>query len=227
LKKALYIILLITPSLLSAQPKQQASRKIIPVTWVDNLPGDYSFTNKWSYDESIEQNGAGQFSSMYGDVDEQLKKMCDSTGRIYDSLIHDYYKLLDTAHYFHTLECEGWCYEFAGADYIDVTCMDNKVCAASRINAGTHSILRLDIENGVCTPTIKLISIFSEMTPAGIKDIFYYHSTGGYIKIDKPLWQRGIMKAEFDFTFYHPENPKKKMYWKGKIYAKIDRAAGS
>jgi len=212
--------------LLNAQARQQNGHKIIPVTWVDSLPGDNTFTTKWSYNENVFTNKFGQLTC---DVDcpSELDGMCDSTGRIYDSLMHDYYKLLDTTHYFHTMECTGWCYEFAGADYIDVTRTGSKVYAASRINAATHSILRLNIENGLCTPTIKLISIVAQMTPKGLSNnIFYYHSTGGHIKIDKAYWQKGIMKAEFGFTFYHPENPKQKMYWKGKIYAKIAPGAG-
>ena len=43
----------------------------------------------------------------------------------------------------------------------------------------------------------------------------------GYIKIDRRLWQRKIMKAEFSFTFEHKENSKEPIYWKGKIYSKI------
>ena len=30
------------------------------------------------------------------------------------------------------------------------------------------------------------------------------------------------MKAEFNFTFEHKKNPDKPMYWKGKIYAKVE-----
>ncbi len=225
-KVANFILLFIAPVLLNAQAKQQTGHKTIPITWVTGLAGDYSFTNKWSYNENVFTNNFGQLTC---DVDcpAELDGMCDSTGRIYDSLIHDYYKLLDTVHNSHTMECEGWCYEFAGADYIDVRRTGNKVYAASRINAAMHSILRLNIENGLCTPTIKLVSIVAQMTPKGLSNnIFYYHSTSGYIKIDKTLWQQGIMKAEFDFTFYHPENPKQKMYWKGKIYCNIGKSSG-
>lgn len=32
------------------------------------------------------------------------------------------------------------------------------------------------------------------------------------------------MKAEFSFNFEHIENPKKPIYWKGKIYARIKTA---
>ncbi|MBT3802052.1 MAG: hypothetical protein HOD63_03200 [Bacteroidetes bacterium] len=30
------------------------------------------------------------------------------------------------------------------------------------------------------------------------------------------------MKAQFSFTFDHPENPDQPMYWNGKIFARID-----
>lgn len=209
------LLLFAVALLLTAQAKQQASYKTVPITWVANLDGDYSFINRWSYNENVFRNNFGELTCD-GDCPPGIDSMQDSNGRIYDSLVHAYYTLLDTTHQFHTLECEAWCYEFGEADDIDVTRRGNRVYATSRENISTHSSLRLNIENNVCTPTIKLTSI---MGPGN--NIFYYHCIGGYIKIDKTCWLQGVMKAEFDFTFFHPENPKKKMYWKGKIYAKI------
>lgn len=42
------------------------------------------------------------------------------------------------------------------------------------------------------------------------------------ISIDKKLWKEGIMKAVFSFDFEHKENPKEPIYWKGRIYSKIN-----
>ncbi len=212
------VAILFSLALFCSASGQKVYGKTVPVTWTDSLAGDYSFVDKWSYGENVFTNN---FFQLVCDVEcpPEIRKMEDSRGRIYDSLIHEYYKLLDTTHHFHTMQCEGWCYEFGGMDFIEVLRRSKTgIYLESPINDGTHSSLRLAIENNVCTPTIKLTSEVSD--PDG-KYIFYYHCTGGYIKIDKAYWQRGIMKAEFDFTFFHPEHPKLKMYWKGKIYCKM------
>ena len=43
----------------------------------------------------------------------------------------------------------------------------------------------------------------------------------GFIKIDKNLMQKNILKANFYMKFDHPENSNRTMYWKGKILTKI------
>lgn len=115
----------------------------------------------------------------------------------------------------HSLESEAWCYEYAGVSEIKVveTGKDSIECY-TLTNAATHSTLNFSIVNGmVSNPRIELNSV------TGKKRTYFCNKA--LMKVDKKAFQKGIFKAEFDMTFNHVEDPKKEMFWKGKIYAKI------
>jgi hypothetical protein len=124
--------------------------------------------------------------------------------------------LVDTTHQPHTLQSEAWCYEWAGTDFIHAakTNTDTIKCY-TLTNAATHCSLQLAIVNDVCKPIIELISVAKPGRQL-------YFCKGGQIQMDKQLWTKGVLKANFDFTFHHPENPTQPMYWKGKIYTTIN-----
>jgi hypothetical protein len=82
------------------------------------------------------------------------------------------------------------------------------------LNAATHCSLQLDIVDGNCFAMIDLNSVVKGGSAK-------YYAIKSFIRIDKILWNQGIMKAVFDFQFTHRENPHKPIYWKGKIYAAI------
>ena len=48
-----------------------------------------------------------------------------------------------------------------------------------------------------------------------------FNLKSGRILIDKTLFQKGIIKAEFEFKFKNTLEKTKKLSWKGKIYSKI------
>ncbi len=43
----------------------------------------------------------------------------------------------------------------------------------------------------------------------------------GMLKIDKKLFDKGIMKAKFDFEFTNSLEPQRPFYWKGLIFCEI------
>lgn len=117
----------------------------------------------------------------------------------------------------HTLSCDAWCYEFAGASEINVKQIskDSIECWTTP-NQATHSTLNFYIiNNTVKNARIELIGIVNHNST--------YPCTLGSMKIDKEFIKKNVLKADFNMEFNHPENPKKKMYWKGKIVAKIER----
>ncbi len=147
------------------QTEKTTSKPVI-IKWVDNLQGDFSFTN--------------------------------------------------TKHQSHSIQCEAWCYEWAGTDFIEVFRKNkDSINCFTRTSIATHCSLQLDMIKDTCYAIIKLSSI----APGG--DATYY-CTDGFITIDKNLWSNGIMKAEFSFNFEHIENPEQPIYWKGKIFARIN-----
>jgi len=188
--------------------------KII-IEWIEDISGDYSFIGGWNYSEGIYRNGSGQLVCD-GICDSLTDSMRDENGSIYPDSIERYYQLVDTTHYYKTLESEAAMYEWAGADYIDVNRSSDDVVACNTLcSVATHSSLRLIINDGVCVPSVELNSITGP-------DKGTFECTGGFVKIDKTLWEKGIMKAEFYLTFIDLNNPDTDLWWKGKIYSPIN-----
>lgn len=116
---------------------------------------------------------------------------------------------------YHTIQCEAWCYEWAGTDSIVVEREnDGSLKCYTLTNAATHCTLAMSICHEYCFPQIELISV----APGGN---MIFKCTGGSIKIDRERWAKGILKAEFDFNFDNPEDPSRPVYWRGKIYVRI------
>ncbi|WP_280647231.1 MULTISPECIES: hypothetical protein [unclassified Dysgonomonas] len=187
----------------------------VRIEWVDNLQGDFSFTERWSYPENVFRNDYGELVCD-GICDDVLFSMRDTDGRILPDSIERYYQLLDTTHYYHTIESDADCYEWDGTDfaYAHRSSNDTVYCYTA-CGVSTHSSLRFMITEDNCIPSIELNSI----ADGGIK---YYNGKNGWIRIDRTLWQKNILKAEFDFTFDNSDDIENPMRWKGRIYTKID-----
>jgi hypothetical protein len=114
-----------------------------------------------------------------------------------------------------TLECEAWCYEYAGVSEIEAKRLKHKTIRCYTFaNIATHSVLNFDIVgDSIKNARIELISISGKQST--------YFCNEGNMKIDSQAMKKGILKAEFDLKFYHPESPKEIIFWKGKIYTKI------
>ena len=196
--------------------KETVKSASIPITikWVDNLQGDFAFTNNWSYPEGVYKNEYGQLSCD-GLCPPEIDDIKDSTGRIYNDSLQAFYKLIDTTHQMHSIKCEAWCYEWTGTDFIEVIRMSrDSINCTTMTGVATHCSLQLGILKNICYASMDLSSV------APGADARYY-CINGYLTIDKTLWENGIMKAKFSFNFGHNENLERPMYWKGKIYAKI------
>ena len=198
-----------------AESRNSITHAKIQLRWVDNLDGDFSFKDNWSYPEGIYRNKFGQLSCD-GFCPSEIENMFDD-GRILADSLDAFYNLVDTTHLFHSIESEAATYEWGGTNFISVKQLhqDTVICFTAN-NAATHSSLNLVIVGDTVEPTIELNSIAS----FGIN--IYFCSRGEMI-IDKGLWEQGVLKATFDFIFNDKENPDMQMYWKGKIYAEIQK----
>ena len=187
----------------------------ITIKWADYLAGDFSFTKKWSYPEGVYKNEYGQLSCD-GLCPPEIDAMKDSTGRIYANSLQAFYAIIDTTHQAHSIECEARCYEYDGTDFIEVNRLSNNSFHCFTLTSiSTHCSLNIDIVRDSCYATIDLNSIDTSGN-----EIFYCKN--GNITIDKNLWKEGIMKAVFSFNFENKGNPKEPVYWKGKIYARLN-----
>lgn len=55
----------------------------IEISWVDNLPGDFSFAKNWDYPEGVYRNEFGQLSCD-GLCPQEVDRMMDENGKIYE-----------------------------------------------------------------------------------------------------------------------------------------------
>jgi len=212
-----YCLLIFSSQLWGQNSKGPVRTSSIPVliNWVDQLSGDFSFTKIWSYREGIYQNEYGQISCD-GFCPPEIEAMKDSTGRIYEDSLQAFYEIIDTTHQFHSIQSEAWCYEYNGTDFMEVNRLDNDSFHCFTLTGiSTHCSLNMDIQGDICLATIELNST----NQAGN---FIFYCTKGKISIDKNLRKEGILKAVFSFYFDHQENPKEPVYWKGKIFAKMN-----
>lgn len=189
----------------------------IRINWTNKLSGDFSFKEKWDYPEGVYKNDFGQLSCD-GLCPPEIERMKDEKGRIYEDSLKAFYRLVDTTRQFHSIQSEAWAYEWAGANFITATRKNKDTIACfTHNNVATHSSLFLTITKEKCIPKIELNSIIGS---TGTKT---YTCKRGQIEIDKNLWDKGILKARFDFVFDHKENPNKPMFWKGKLYTEIKK----
>ncbi|MDR2037774.1 MAG: hypothetical protein LBQ60_07615 [Bacteroidales bacterium] len=185
------------------------------IEWMDSLSGDFSFKDKWSYPEGIYVNKFGQLSCD-GLCPDGIERMKDPDGRIFEDSLEVFYSILDTAHLYHTISCDAGCYEFAGTNFITVRKKGRKTVECyTHTNAATHCHLQMEIFRGRCMPVVVLNSISG-------KGEVRYTCNGGQIMVDKKMWDKGVMKADFHFTFDHEPYEETPVYWKGRIYAFIE-----
>jgi hypothetical protein len=177
--------------------------------------GDFDFHEKWSYPEGVYVNQWGQLSCD-GLCPIEIDRMIDSSGRIYDNSLSEFYQIIDTTHLYHTLKSEAQVYEFVGTDFIDFQRTENGVVGVTKATIATHSVLTITIENGQCTAWINFNSI-----RAGTK-IERFKLTQGRVLIDKESFENGEVKGSFDFRFENHLDPNYPIWWKGSIYAPIE-----
>ncbi|MFM9945358.1 MAG: hypothetical protein ACKVQB_09025 [Bacteroidia bacterium] len=197
------------------KPKKQIPITDIKIEWADSLPGDFGFVNKWSYADNIFKNEKGQLVCD-NICPAETERMMDNSGNIFKDSLKKYYKLIDTSHYFHTIQSDAWCYEYGEANFI--TCFKNSggfINCYTMGNAGTHCSLRFSINGDKCSPLIHLNSVAKGGTTI-------FKCNGGSIVIDKDLLAKGFLKAEFNFNFINTTDSSKPIYWKGKIYCEVN-----
>mgnify|MGYP000743008991 CR=1 FL=1 len=195
------------------EKKTGSTNKII-IQWAANLQGDFSFKEKWSYREGVYKNRHGQLSCD-GFYPLEIDSMKDESGRIYEDSLPAFYKIIDTTHVFHSLQSHNRMYEYSGTDFIEFVKQENEIIRGESINnVSTHSSLVLELENDFCVAWVE----FNSIRDLGLNK---FPLKSGTIKIDRSLFENGIIKAEFDFKFENTVEPDKELFWNGNIYSEI------
>ena len=207
------IIPLICLSLLSCTKKKETDSTSIK--WVDHIENDFSFKDKWSYPEGVMKNKFGQISCD-GICPPEIDRMKDEEGRIFPDSLEAFYHIVDTTHLYHSIASETSTYEWTGTNFITFKRKkDGSLMGQSACGVSTHSSLNIYIKDDFFNAWID----FNSITELGENR---FHVKMGQITIDKPLLEKGIVKAEFDLTFKNTIDVSQKIYWKGLIYSKIE-----
>ena len=189
--------------------------KNVEIKWMKQLKGNFSFKEEWSYSEFVYKNKFGQLSCD-GDCPIEIDAMKNKYGKIYNDSLSNFYQYIDTSHLFHSLESTNNMYEYSGTNIIVFKKQENGILRGESLeNTSTHSRLILEINKDVCTAWVKFNSIksFSEVV---------FPLEKGNIKIDQKIFEKGILKAVFDFKFENTLDTEKSLFWKGKIYSTIE-----
>jgi hypothetical protein len=207
MKRLTYFFILILLTSCGMTGEKELNSKEMSLKWVDHLTGDFSFKDNLSYPENIYRNEFRQLVC-YVFCPPEIDEMKDENGRIYEDSLEAYYKLVDTTHIFRSLESNLWTDEWAGKNIIvERINKDTVICFTEKGRAISHR-LSLLITKDTVIPAIVANG------PMKGTQIEYFKS--GQMVIDEELWDKGILKATFDFNFGQ------KMDWRGSIYAKIE-----
>ncbi len=201
---------------LSNKRIEKPLNKKIPVIWVDSFIGkDFSFKDEWSYPEEVFRNKYGQLSCDSG-MCHGTKTMKDANGRILKDSLEAFYKIVDTTHLKHTLKSTARVYEWLDSKFITFKrSNDNSITGESSCSAATHSSLNIQIKNDSILTWVDFKSIRNLGT-------HQFPLKKGYIKIDKKSFKGGIIKAEFDLTFFNTIDESSPISWRGLIHSKIN-----
>ncbi|MBQ4822364.1 hypothetical protein [Aquimarina sp. MMG016] len=201
--------------------KKANSENRIKIEWVENLNGDFSFREKWNYNEGIYRNKNGELRLDTGlfppEFQKVINRMKDETGEIFKDSLSKYYKIIDTTHIFHSIKSETNVYEGTIYDHMEFKKMKNSGIKGETINnISGYSHLHIKLENEHCYA-------WNQYNSTRNLGNHIFNLKNGKILIDKSLFLKGIIKAEFDFNFKNTLALKEKLFWKGKIYSTIKR----
>lgn len=201
-----------------AQNVNESVPSSLKITWVKKIKGDFTFINHWEYPTGVEKKQDGKAGCGDGGFcPQRCYGMLDSNGIVLKDSAQLFYQLLDTTHIPFSIQCEARCYEFAGTNTVHTYRKNDSVICITDANIATHCSLYLNLVQDECFPVIVLNSIMNN-------NLQYFYIEKGFINIDKNYFKKGILKAEFDFTFANPDDIDEPVYWKGKIYSDIQKA---
>lgn len=177
--------------------------------------GDFDFQFDWSYPENVFVNQWEQLSCDWI-CPPELDRMKDAQGKIYEDSLNSYYQILDTTHLPHTIKCEASMYEFTGTHFIDFKETEDGIIGTTTANASTHSVLTIQIVNGVCYAWVDLNSI---------RDLgeHRFELKVGRMMLDKASYQQGIIKGSFDFRFVNHLDADIPLFWRGTIVSTFEK----
>ena len=185
------------------------------IDWSDSVEGDFSFTKKWDYPEGVYLNQFGQLSCD-GLCPSEIEKMKDSNGKIIGDSLTSFYRYIDTTHQFYSLQSSTNGYEFGETNFMYFTkLLNDTIYGVSDFNTATHSTLHIKFTSHYCMAWIE----YNSVRPVPVERFLLLQ---GHFIYDETLFDKGIIKANFDFKFKNTLETENELFWKGKIYSEIE-----
>lgn len=215
LKKGSVIFILGLPFFFIFSFQKTPQDVIIPISWFNDLKGNFSFAQKWSFAENVGLNDAQQIACI-NNCSKQIEAMTDRNGLIKSDSLDAYYKIIDSTRHYHTIESrctiEGW----KPTNFIKIRKYGDFAIEGHTITDSVSKCsLCFRISNDQLTAWV-----YKKMDGGGTKII---RANGGKIFLDELAFSKGFFKATFSFTFEAEINSFKALFWSGKICARIER----
>ena len=202
--------------------RRELNRKTakIRIDWTDNLEGDFSFKDKWRYEDATMFSIMGKDSlsiPLWG-IDDELIELCEKWAAKEDELEENLKHFL--THYPYTLKTNYTFGVYGEIEQLDfmlaqqinshrVECQSSGIILIANI-AGMAA-LNLNIVGNLCYPVIGFDEEHkgSFLQRQGYSESSYTPSPfsiilpckEGSITIDKTYWDEGWLKASFSFVF--------------------------
>jgi hypothetical protein len=214
LKKGIALLLLVVTFAINYSFQEKPSDVVIPISWFNNLKGDFSFAQEWSFAENVGMNDAQQIACIEN-CSEQIEAMTDRNGLIKSDSLDAYYKIVDSTRHYHTIESrctiDGW----KPTHFIKIRKYGDFAIEGHTVtDSNSKCSLCFRISNNQFTAWV-----YKKMDGGGTKII---RVNGGKLFLDELAFSKGIFKATFSFTFESEVNSFKALFWSGKIYARIE-----
>jgi hypothetical protein len=215
LKKGITLLLILGTLAINFSFQEKPYDVVIPISWFNNLKGNFSFAQEWSFAENVGLNDAQQIACI-NNCGKQIEAMTDRNGLIKSDSLDAYYKIVDSTRHYHTIQSrctiDGWKptnfikirkygdFAIEGHTTTDST---SKCSLCFRISNNQLTAWAYQKQEGRSTKIIRV--------------------NGGKIFLDELAFSKGIFKATFSFTFDKEVNSFKALFWSGKIYARIEK----
>ncbi len=195
---------------------QHAYAQEVDLKYVNLDQEDFSFSEEWSYPESVFVNQYGQLSCD-GLCPSEIDHM-KINGKIIEDSLSRFYELVDTTHQMHTLQLEGTGYEFDGSDYMSaVRKSDGTIVMESGTSIATHTYIHIELKKNKVKAWLVLNSITNQ--PGTLVN---FNPIGdSYIYIDRAFLKKNILRAKFDMEFDNFIDEDLKLLWKGLVNSPI------
>lgn len=189
--------------------EEQSKGIKLKITWVDSIHGDFSFTE-------IPYEKTDFLHLSFPTIEEdslfkaRIARMRNDDNQIIQDSMETYLSLVDTSLHYSIYSEEVPYGGTQGTALMSFSQIKSTISGVYGDIFGNS--MNIVIENN----TVSAWTVWNVINSQGAWNSVQ-PLAGGYINIDRNLYKKGIIKAEFDFSFESTQN------WKGLLYSKVHK----